>query len=280
MSKSNFHILAAVLAPLYRHGQPAAAAAETAAAPVPSPSVWAEQQLGFHPQPRQREVLDHSGPRLVLCAARQWGKSTVLGLKALHAALFHPGQEILVISHSLKQAAGLVAKVQAAAASLGLPRRRVPGHTHSLALSNGSRILAVAPAGDTLRGFAAHIVIVDEAAFVSDDIICDALTALARSNGRLWLASSPHRQFGLFYDLWHHSASPAWHRISATIDDAQLLGQDFLAEQRRLFPENFRRDFLCQFVPHPGQLISREALQHMLRPDLEPVSITGGDGPA
>jgi hypothetical protein len=263
-----FAILAAALAPRYRGVAPF---------DVPPPSVWAEQHLGFRAEPKQRDVLDHDAHRFVLCAARQWGKTTVIGLKALHTALFQPNQQIVVISPTLKQAAVLMNRIQRHAAALGHPRRRILGHAHSVAFANGSRILAVAAVEDKVRGYTADIVFVDDAAFVSDEVIGVALAALARTNGRLWLLGTPNRQYGLFYDLWHHKASPLWCQIKATIEDMPSASAEFIAEQKRLFPDDFRRDFLCEFAPRPGQLISRETLQSMLRPDLDPPFAPGED---
>ncbi len=268
MSISNFHILAAALAPLYRHAAPAE---------VPPPSVWAEQQLGFRAEPKQRDVLDNDAHRFVLCAARQWGKTTVIGLKALHTAIFHPNQQIVVISPALKQAAVLMNRIQHYAASLGHPRRHIRGHAHSLAFANGSRILAVAAAETKVRGYSADLVFVDDAAFVSDEVIGTALASLTRSNGSIWLLGTPNRQYGIFYDLWHHNASPLWRLVKATVDDIPSASAEFIAEQKRLFPEDFRRDFLCEFAPRPGQLIDRETLQSMLRPDLDPPFAPGED---
>ena len=83
-----------------------------------STSEWAKEILNFQPNPKQAEVLDAQAKYLILCCNRQWGKTTVVALKALHTAIYQPKTEIVVISKSLKQAGLLIAKVRECAATL------------------------------------------------------------------------------------------------------------------------------------------------------------------
>jgi len=210
---------------------------------IPTVSEWAKQSLGFEPDAIQQTVLDHEAHRLILCCARQWGKTTIIAIKALHTAIFHPGTEIVVISKSLKQAGVLLNTVRQSAAILGLPRKRVLGHENSLHLPNGSKIYAVANSEKSSRGYTANIVIVDEAALIPDDVIGSVKPALTRTNGKFWLLSTPHGQTGLFYHVWHEKTLTDWFKVKATIEDAPYATPEFIAEQKRLFPFNFRQDF-------------------------------------
>ena len=131
----------------------------------------------------------------------------------LHTAIFQPGSEIVVISGSLKQAGLLLNKVCESAAVLGFPRKRVLGYEQSLHLPNGSKIFAVANSERSSRGYTGNIVIVDEAALIEDDVIGSAGPTLARTNGKLWLLSTPYGQTGLFYNVWHDQRL-GWRRAS------------------------------------------------------------------
>ena len=51
---------------------------------LPKPSQWAKEAFNFKPNKIQQKVLDANSKRLILCCNRQWGKSTVIALKALH----------------------------------------------------------------------------------------------------------------------------------------------------------------------------------------------------
>ena len=50
-------------------------------------SYFARHSLDFTPDDNQKRVLQSSAHRMILNCTRQWGKSTVCGIKALHLAL-------------------------------------------------------------------------------------------------------------------------------------------------------------------------------------------------
>jgi hypothetical protein len=236
---------------------------------VPTVSEWAKEHLKFEADKIQQSVLDHDAHRLILCCARQWGKTTIVAIKALHTAIFNPGTEIVVISQSLKQASILLNKVCQSAAILGFPRKRVLGHENSLHLPNGSKIFGVANSEKSSRGYTANIVIVDEAALIEDDVIGAASPTLSRTNGKLWLLSTPNGQKGLFYHVWHDKALTDWFKVKATIEDSSYATPEFIAEQKSLFPLNFRQEFYCEFLPAKGSLLSRERIEQMIDPTIK-----------
>ena len=231
-------------------------------------SEWAQSKLNFHADKIQKSVLDHDAHRLILCCSRQWGKTTIIAIKALHTAIFQPGSEIVIISKSLKQAGLLLNTVCESAAVLGFPRKRVLGYEQSLHLPNGSKIFGVANSEKSSRGYTANIVIVDEAALVEDQVIGSASPTLSRTNGKLWLLSTPYGQTGLFYNVWHDKALTDWFKVKATIEDSPYATPEFIAEQKRLFPFNFRQDFYCEFTPAKGCLLSRERIEKMIDPTI------------
>ena len=235
---------------------------------IPTPSEWAKSALGFQPDAKQAAVLDHDAHRLILCCARQWGKTTIIAIKALHAAIFHPGTQIAIISKSLKHAGILIGRLCQSAAILGYPRKRVLGHQHSLELPNGSRIYGIANSESSVRGYTINIVIVDEAAQIQDDVIGAASPTLGRTNGKLWLLSTPHGQTGLFFNVWHNDTLSDWFKMKATIEDAPYASKAFIEEQKRLFPYNFRQEFYCEFTPAKGRLLNHERVNKMIDPSI------------
>lgn len=231
------------------------------------PSIWAQKALNFQAEPKQAEVLDHTGHRLILCGPRQWGKSTLIALKALHYALNHPKAEIVVLSDSENHAGIIVEKIVTYASALQLPKQRARGKQYSIELPNGARIFAVASNSRSVVGYTADIVIVDEAALVADEVIGYLSRSLARTNGKLWMLSTPRGQTGLFFAIWHDETNK-WHRIKATIADAKYMDAAFIQEQKSLFPATFRQDFHCEFLQASGRLFTVEMLQRCIDPSL------------
>ena len=137
-------------------------------------------------------------------------------------------------------------------------------YEHSLELPNGSKLYAIANRENSARGYTASIVIVDEAAVVADEVIGVATPTLARTNGKLWLLSTPNGETGLFYNIWHDEKLTGWFRMKATIEDCPYASEDFIEEQRRLFPATFRQEFYCEFTPAKGRLLSRARIEAMV----------------
>ena len=94
--------------------------------------------------------------------------------------------------------------------------------------SNGSRVLSLPSTADSLRGFTAACVAVDEAAFISklDDVLQAIGPTLSRStDAQLLLTSTPAGKNSPFYKLWQQAQhDPAWHTQTTTIDDAIQAG--------------------------------------------------------
>ncbi len=129
------------------------------------------KRVGFEPDQRQADVLLSNAKRGILNCSRQWGKSTVSAVKAVHRAYTKPGSLVLVASPTARQSAEWMRKAE------GLVRRldvevRGDGHNEiSLAFPNGSRIVGL-PGTRTdggVRGFSAvSLLIIDEAARVEE----------------------------------------------------------------------------------------------------------------
>jgi len=236
--------------------------------PTPEPaktSEWAQKHLGFTPSARQAEVLDTPAKYLMLCCNRQWGKTTTISIKALHAALQTPNLRIVIIARSKEQAGILIENATEFAITLGHPTRRVLGQSFSLKLPNGSRICAVPHTQDTSLGRSAHILIVDEAAVVKDEVYFSVSPFVARTHGRIWLLSTPSRQSGFFYNYWNDK-TPDWTRIFSNVHDCPDIDQQFLELQRRVNPIKFQQDFLSEFVQPANRLCSREFVRSILHP--------------
>ena len=131
---------------------------------------FARRRLGFEPDRLQAEVLRSRAKLLLLNCSRQWDKSTVSAIAALHRAWFRRGSLVVVTGPSERQAAEFVRKVRDFAALLDV-KPRGDGQNKSIVLPNGSRIVGVPSKQSTVRGFSgASLLIIDEAAHARDDL--------------------------------------------------------------------------------------------------------------
>jgi hypothetical protein len=268
------------------------------------PVLWAEPLLGFTPDPLQSEILRSPAARLILCCTRQFGKSTITAIKALHHAWTRPNSLVLAAAPTARQSGEWLEKSRSFLSQMGI-RSRSDGHNRlSLVLPNRSRLVGLPGVADNVRGFSkASLVLIDEAAYVADELYQALNPMLAVSRGGLWLISTPGAQSGFFYEEWSRDAaakadslreeaseadpgspsgsglsvptlpSPAiaWDRFRATAEQCSRIPPEFLAEQRILLGDPvFRREYMCEFVAAGTQIIDRELLDSALDPGLSP----------
>jgi hypothetical protein len=128
------------------------------------PVAFAEDRLGFLPDPWQAQVLRSRAPWILLNCCRQSGKSTTTAAVALHTALYDPGL-ILLVSPSLRQSKELFAKVTGFLKDLEPAEVLEEDNKSSCTLANSARVVSLPGDPDTLRGYSApKLIIKDEAA--------------------------------------------------------------------------------------------------------------------
>ena len=219
-------------------------------------STWIRENLGFIPDNLQAEVLNATENSVQLLCTRQWGKSTIAAAKALHHALTETNAFIIVASACKRQSAELVRKYREFAATIGLKTRR---DGEGFALPNGVRIIPLPQNPEKVRCYSAPtLVIIDEAAYVTDEMYQAVTPMLATSNGTLWLMSTAGAQRGFFYKTWLNRPD-GWKLVTATADDCPRISVHFLARERASMGETiYRREYLCEFVAGHQQMVSQE----------------------
>jgi hypothetical protein len=243
---------------LRESGRPVERAAQQEASGERDAAEWARRKLGFDADATQAATLRSESKRVVLNCTRQWGKSTVTAAKALHTATTQAGSLTLVVSPSGRQSGEFLRKASAFARRLGIPDKGDGDNEISLALPNGSRIVGLPGKEETVRGFSAvALLLVDEAARVSDKIYRAVRPMLAVSNGSLWLMSTPFGKRGFFYETWEHGG-PEWERVRATARECPRIPAAFLEEERATAGErSFRQEYLCEFEDSVSTLFDR-----------------------
>jgi hypothetical protein len=232
---------------------------------------FARRRLGFEPDRRQAEVLGRAHHRLLLNCSRQWGKSSIAGIKAVHVALQRAESLVVVVSPTGRQSGEFVQKASRFVQKLGLKVRGDGDNAISLLFPNGSRMVGLPGGSDSnIRGFsAAALIIVDEAAFVDDAVYHAIRPMMAVGGGDLWLLSTPQGRAGFFYQEWANGGD-IWTRVSAPATECVRIDAAFLEEERRTMGDGkFRQEYLCEFVDVDGTLFDRDAIERMFRADVE-----------
>ena len=233
------------------------------------PALFARRRLGFVPDAVQERVLDRSVHRGILNCTRQWGKSTVTAVKALHRGLAEPKSLVIIASPSQRQSGEFLMKTRQFARALGLTVRGDGMNELSMLLPNGSRLVGLPGQEGTVRGFSnPSLLLIDEASRVSDSLFEAVTPMLATGNGDLWLMSTPAGKRGFFWETWERGGDQ-WLRVAVRATDCPRISKAFLEEERARKGERvFRQEYLCEFTQSGESLFRDEDVEACTRPEI------------
>jgi hypothetical protein len=231
----------------------------------PGATEFAVSRLRFQPDERQRLVLESNSPRGILNCSRQWGKSTVAMVKAIHKAATQPGSLVLIATPSSRQSGELIHKAAKLMRRAQLPTRGDGYNEMSLQFANGSRIIGLPDVEETVRGFSeVALMVIDEASRVSESMYEALRPMLAVGGGHLWLMSTPWIKRGFFYETWEHGNSD-WFKVKSPVTECARIKPEFLAEeQQELGEDKYRREYLCEFLDDTGAVFDRQLLENAI----------------
>jgi hypothetical protein len=227
------------------------------------------------PDPWQTDLLQSASDRVLLLASRQSGKSQTAGALALAEALTRPRSLVLLLSPTLRQSGELFRdKLLPLWQALGRPLLDRPPTQLSLELSNGSRVISLPENESGIRGYSGvRMLVIDEAARVSDDLYRAVRPMLAVSKGRLLALSTPFGKRGWYYGEWVSSNS--WKRVRITAQECPRIAPAFLAEERQSLGERwFRQEYQVSFEDMVGAVFAQADIDAASR---EPVPSLFGD---
>ncbi len=185
--------------------------------PITGNAVWfARERLGFLPDAMQESLLLCDAKQGILNCTRQWGKSTVAAIKAVHRAHTVAKSMVVVACPTERQSAEFVLKASGICHANASKVVAGAGDGHnktSLRLPNGSRIVGLPGKEANIRGFSeVNLMIIDEAARVPDELYKTLRPMLTVANGDLWLLSTPWGKQGFFHENWEYGGD-AWARF-------------------------------------------------------------------
>lgn len=219
------------------------------------------ERAGFDLDPWQDAFLNSTAKRQLLNCGRQTGKSISAAVKALHGALYEPRTLTLLLSPGLRQSTELFKKMKDTYVALGKPVPSWSETSLQLQLENGSRIVALPGTSGRIRGYSgARRIIIDEAAWVPDEMYRAVRPMLAVSGGDLIAMSTPWGRRGWWYDAWESSiaGSQEWERYEVPATMCPRIPADFLEEEKVALGSDFDSEYMCQFVSSSATVFDRD----------------------
>jgi hypothetical protein len=124
---------------------------------------------------------------------------------------------------------------------------------------NGSRIVVLPDEEGNIRAFSSvSVIVIDEAARVSDNLYRTVRPMLAVSRGRMIASSTAFGQRGWFYEEYKDTTRP-WKRFNITADKNPRLSAQFLEGERLKMGDRwFLQEYMNDFAQAIGSVFSPE----------------------
>jgi Terminase large subunit, T4likevirus-type, N-terminal len=230
------------------------------------------RMAGLEPDAWQVTVLRSQAARMALLCCRQSGKTTVAAALALATALQQPGALVLILSPSLRQSQESFHRVASLYRSMARPVPTEAASALRLTLVNGARIISLPGTEATIRGYSGvTLLVIDEAARVTDDLYHAVSPMLAVSQGKMLALSTPYGRRGWFYQAWEQGEG--WERTRVTAAACARISAAFLEQEHRSMPDLwYRSEYLCEFVDVAEQVFSTEIVLRAVSADVIPLS--------
>jgi len=203
----------------------------------------------FEPTDYQRKILLDENQYVTIRASRQSGKTEVLAAKVLWKSLLNKRFQTLIIAPTQRQSSIVFNKIDMYLVRNDFLNELTGYHSKSyVQFDNGSEIYNLpGSSGETVRGYSPNMIVVDEAAYVKDEVYTAIEPSLAATGGSMILISSPFGKQGRFYDS--HARLDYYSRYHISYTECPFLKKDYIERERQNKTEmEFQQEYAAEFV--------------------------------
>lgn len=237
------------------------------------PALFAEVILGIHLHEGQKRILRCKDRFIAVRAARRFGKSYVFSTYAAWAVCTQENFRVIVISRIMRQSLEMFKTIKQIIMNSPMADSVVRCTMTEIVLSNGSQVQSLPGSSpNTLRGITANLIMVDEAAYVDEDVFIEIYPIILSTKGRMILISTPAFEMGEFfractmateYTSFHFThADAVWADGTPFIDPSEL--QREIDRCGGINSPEYRREYLAEFGNADGVFFDIEAVKDAL----------------
>ncbi|KXK17913.1 MAG: Terminase-like family protein [Armatimonadetes bacterium OLB18] len=236
------------------------------------------------PHEGQRAFLVQPARLKVLACGRRWGKTEVCAIQIVFALTRKVPTKHIILAPTLDQAklifdrvveflhlmptvpAGLLFQCDwdKAIKVTKSPHPKLRLGAHTVVARSGHL-------GRSLRGNEATHIVVDEAAYVPEELITEvAMPMLATTDGHLTMISTPHglNHFWRFFQMGQRGEHGIWSRRAPSAESPHVR-REFLEVQKALISSRaFRVEYEAEFLDSSGQVFRTESVEACIVPRL------------
>ena len=217
----------------------------------------------------QKQIVACNDRFLCIRAARRFGKSYLVSAIAAHAAAIKSNYKIVCISRSQRQSTEMFHTIEKIINQSDMKDSIVRQTQTVLELSNGSTISSL-PGGspDSIRGITNDMVLLDEAAFITSDLVSVVYPTIISTQGRIILISTPQTSSGEFFRACQLESEFTnfyfTHADAIFADGTPLIPQEELDREITrcggIGSPEYVREYLAEFTTAEGAYFDIDAL--------------------
>ncbi len=256
--------------------------------PAPTQTMSAEQLLEYALDPLQwakdiwwldrdlcklqENILKTKRNTIVLAARQIFGKTTAIATWVCHQMSFRKVLKVLIATNQETSAINFVKIIKLAFSKSEGARPNldiVKDNEKEFELSNGSICKALSSGSAAPRGFTADILILDEAAYISDKRFEEELypTTKAVENPIIIASTTPNGKQGWFYKMFVESD---WSKhISIDTDCTWKEAGWIEATKKEMTETAYRQEFKCEFLEIENAVFSHDQVEEAFDENVE-----------
>lgn len=223
---------------------------------------------------QKRIILDCINEnKLIIKMPRQCGKTTTFACFFLWLAIFNPDESIAICANKRNLAVDILSRIKMSYEYLPwfLQQGIITWNKTSIYLENGTKIVADATKGSSIRGGTFGYVLLDEFAHVPDGIADEFFNAVypvisSSKRSKLFIISTP-KGLNKFYKIWHKAEQGKNNYKPIAIHWSEIPGRDEEWKKRTIADtseQQFAQEFECQFLGSANTLIDSAILANMV----------------
>ncbi len=217
----------------------------------------------------QHQFLTCDDDFVLVLASRGVGKSTTVGILAYQLAELWPDQTVLLIAPAMRQSLELFRKVLDVRRAFGATQIAPRATMQEIELRNGSRIIAAPASSDTIRGYRADLIVLDEAARVPDEEF-GAVVPMLKDGGRLIGCTTPAGRRGWFFEKWQARVG---RQIIARSMDLERMSRIVARDRQIMSTSQFATEHGLTFAGSGDAFFDLDDVQAMFTPEVKPLDL-------
>lgn len=223
---------------------------------------------GLSPDPWQVELVRSQERQVAALCTRRSGKTRTVACRVLGRCLTKRSK-VLIFAPTEDQSKELLQYVREMNDAVGCPIPLVGESETRLLWANGSEVKAKTDRPKSSRGFTPDLVVIDEAAQVSDPLYLSVKPMLILGQCELMALTTPFGKLGWFFELWDSpEQSRYWRKFRITAYQCPRIRREILEEHRLTLPPRwFAQEYECQFNDAIDAVFDREVIRSAVRND-------------